>query len=83
MATQAKQKQGHTPTPWKVIVRACNAHDDLVTALRGMLEEFDVWDDEEEEETRGPSGSRAAAKARNKCVRAYAAGKAALAKVGD
>ena len=64
-------------------LRAASAAPDLVAALRGMLEEFDVWDDEEEEETRGPSGSRAAAKARNKCVRAYAAGKAALAKVGD
>jgi len=83
MATQAKQKQGHTPTPWKVIVRACNAHDDLVTALRGMLEVFDIWDDEEEDEVGGSEGLRAAAKARNRCVRAYAAGKAALAKVGD
>ena len=64
-------------------LRAASAAPDLVAALRGMLEVFDIWDDEEEDEVGGSEGSRAAAKARNRCVRAYAAGKAALAKAGE
>ena len=80
---RARQGRGLTAEDAEVVVRGLNAHDDLLAALRGMLEVFDIWDDEEEDEVGGSEGSRAAAKARNRCVRAYAAGKAALAKAGE